>query len=166
MREDVVNTQMFANDADGPGILAGSNAVTRTKQSSTLFVTNIPPSVGMGAVEEVFMHDEGFHAFRTVRRMAFADFESIRHATASMRLHQGHKFEGHAHGKGLAIDYDKDSRDKRNRQYVLSKGGWGKRMRRRREGKRERERESEREREMTMHSETERGCEEQAQRGM
>ena len=104
--------------------------VTRTKPSTTLFVTNVPGDVSMLRVEALFKPHNGFVAFRTVRRMCFVDFDSIHAATASMRLVQGHRFSeavGGAHrdrpaafkreAEGLVIDYDKDSVDKRNRNY-------------------------------------------------
>ena len=45
-------------------------------------------------LEAVFAPDPGFQQLRTVRQMIFVDFYDIPTATASMRLHQNHFFEG------------------------------------------------------------------------
>ena len=50
--------------------------------------------------------------------MIFVDFYDARSATASMRLHQNHLFEGHAVSQGIMIDFDKDPRNKRNRAFT------------------------------------------------
>jgi hypothetical protein len=50
--------------------------------------------------------------------MIFVDFYDVRSSTASMRLHQNHKFEGYDVGQGLMVDYDKDPRNKRNRAFT------------------------------------------------
>jgi hypothetical protein len=47
--------------------------------------------------------------------MVFVDFKSVVQATNAMRKCQGHVFEGCT--KGIAIDYDKDPKSKRNRNY-------------------------------------------------
>ena len=54
--------------------------------------------------------------------MAFIDYESIYDATQGMIKHQNGRMPGVPleHG-GLVIDYDKDSRQKRNSAYEKSK---------------------------------------------
>ena len=61
----------------GAGTWVGEGAVSRTKPSSTLFVTMIPSNVSMVDVEAVFKDEPGYFAFRTVRQMVFIDFNSI-----------------------------------------------------------------------------------------
>jgi hypothetical protein len=105
---------MFNSKGVGAGTWVGDGTVTRTKATSTLFITAIPSSISVGRVEELFEKEPGFFAFRTVRQMVFVDFQSVVQATNAMRKYQGHKFEG---CKGIAIDYDKDPKSKRNRNY-------------------------------------------------
>jgi hypothetical protein len=50
--------------------------------------------------------------------MIFVDFYDVRSSTASMRLHQNHKFEAFNVEQGIMIDYDKDPRNKRNRAFT------------------------------------------------
>jgi len=50
--------------------------------------------------------------------MIFVDFYDVRSSTASMRLHQNHKFEAFSVEQGIMIDYDKDPRNKRNRAFT------------------------------------------------
>lgn len=92
---------------------------TRTAANSTLFVANIAPPVSMAQVEELFQREPGFFSFRTVRRMAFVDFSTVPHANLAMRKHQHHHFPewGENNEKKLLIDYDKDPRAKRNKQF-------------------------------------------------
>ena len=54
--------------------------------------------------------------------MCFVDFESIADATKSMVKHQNERLPGVGlHRMGLMIDYDKDSRAKRNFAYEKAK---------------------------------------------
>ena len=49
------------------------------------------------------------------RRMAFVDFDATQLAAKSMRKHQNHKLPGVTEAMGgLAIDFDKDPRLKKN----------------------------------------------------
>lgn len=50
--------------------------------------------------------------------MCFIDFASIPQASAAMRQYQGHTFD--QPGSGIVIDYDKDDRSKRDKQYEKS----------------------------------------------
>eukprot|EP00614_Pseudopedinella_elastica_P005612 CAMPEP_0172608964 /NCGR_PEP_ID=MMETSP1068-20121228/29003_1 /TAXON_ID=35684 /ORGANISM="Pseudopedinella elastica, Strain CCMP716" /LENGTH=383 /DNA_ID=CAMNT_0013412375 /DNA_START=86 /DNA_END=1239 /DNA_ORIENTATION=- len=86
--------------------------------SAVLFVTNLPAGVATAQLEAVFAPDPGFQQLRTVRQMIFVDFYDIPTATASMRLHQNHFFEGFPAEQGIMIDYDKDPRHKRNRAFT------------------------------------------------
>jgi hypothetical protein len=53
---------------------------------------------------------------------SFVDYESISHATKGMVAHQNFRFPGVSLNRGgLLIDYDKDSRSKRNRAYEKGK---------------------------------------------
>lgn len=93
MRSDVKNGKMFNPNGAGSSVWIGEG-VTKTKQSRTLFITmvldilmliidlliicvQIPHSVGLEEVEDLFKPEPGFIAFRTVRRMAFIDFDEI-----------------------------------------------------------------------------------------
>mmetsp|Transcript_42380 Transcript_42380/g.111634 ORF Transcript_42380/g.111634 Transcript_42380/m.111634 type:complete len:340 (+) Transcript_42380:29-1048(+) len=103
-----------------PQLAAGGvydgNTITQTEQALTLYVSSIPEGVSFEALEGLFKDDVGFLSARPVgttkRRLAFIDFETIRDATLSMRMHQGYKFPGTK--AGIRIDYDKDKRQKRN----------------------------------------------------
>jgi len=118
------NTLMFKGDRGGKGPAVWNGlGTTRTKQSPTLFVTNIPQGISSSPtfekqMRQVFEKDAGFFGVRIVRKMCFVDYESIPHATKGMIAHQNFRFHGISlnHG-GLLIDYDKDSRAKRNRAY-------------------------------------------------
>jgi hypothetical protein len=90
--------------------------ITHTRQSPTLFVTNLDPSVCLESVAALFSAEPGFIAFRTVRRMCFIDYASVHDANAAMRKRQNHRFTPDS--KPMLIDYDKDSRDKRDRQFT------------------------------------------------
>lgn len=87
------NGQIFNKSGHNAGIFNGFG-MTKTAQSPTLFVTNLPPFATTQALEALFAHDPGFQRLRTVRSMIFVDFYDIRTATSSMRLHQNYKFEG------------------------------------------------------------------------
>ena len=93
---------------------------TQTKQSSTLFVTNLDPSVSLEQVAALFEHEPGFFAFRTVRRMCFVDFHSVSSANLAMRKRQNHSFDGAE--RKLLIDYDKDPTEKRDKQFAAQVG--------------------------------------------
>lgn len=93
---------------------------THTPQCPTLFVTNIPSKFPRPKLKEVFEKEEGFYAFREVRHMVFVDFHETMHATRAMRKHQGLVLGGFPENhSGLVIDYDKDTRSKRNAQFEL-----------------------------------------------
>jgi hypothetical protein len=64
----------------------------------------------------LFSAEPGFIAFRTVRRMCFIDYASVHDANAAMRKRQNHRFTPDS--KPMLVDYDKDSRDKRDRQFT------------------------------------------------
>eukprot|EP00041_Stephanoeca_diplocostata_P008523 m.126241 g.126241 ORF g.126241 m.126241 type:complete len:254 (+) comp17364_c0_seq2:255-1016(+) len=126
MQYAATNGKMFNNGADTTPVWNGLGT-TRTKQSPTLFVTNIPREV-FGSVkyqeemDTLFGSDPGFFQVRIVRGMCFVDFESVADATRAMIAHQNHRFPNTGlHRGGLLIDYDKDSRIKRNRAYEKSK---------------------------------------------
>lgn len=110
--------RMFNEDSTKTGVWNGAGT-TRTTANSTLFVANIAPPVSLKQVEDLFAKEPGFFSFRTVRRMAFVDFQTIQHANIAMRKLQHHVFEewGTDTNKKLMIDYDKDPRAKRNQQY-------------------------------------------------
>eukprot|EP00040_Diaphanoeca_grandis_P004940 m.30675 g.30675 ORF g.30675 m.30675 type:complete len:310 (-) comp16328_c0_seq1:280-1209(-) len=101
---------------------------TRTKQSTTLFVSNIPFHVANSPnLEEImtktFEHDAGFFSVRLVRQMCFVDYHSVQDATKAMVNHQNQRIGGSSLGRmGLMIDYDKDSRSKRNMAYEKTRG--------------------------------------------
>ena len=84
---DPKNGEIFNKSGHGPAIFNGFGT-TRTSQSPTLFVTNLPPKVTTNELEAVFALDPGFQQLRTVRHMIFVDFYDIRTATSAMRLHQ------------------------------------------------------------------------------
>ena len=96
------NGEIFAKGGIGPAIFNGFGT-TRTPQSPTLFVTNLPSGVTTESLEAVFAPDPGFQQLRTVRQMIFVDFYDIISATASMRLHQNHFFEGYPSKQGIMI---------------------------------------------------------------
>ena len=95
--------------------------MTKTAQSPTLFVTNIPAGLPTAALEALFEHDAGYDGIRTVRHMVFIDFHDIKSATRSMQLHNNSKFQGYAVKQGIMIDYDKDPRGKRNKAFTASR---------------------------------------------
>ena len=111
------NTHIFNAGGANPGVWCGTG-VTRTKPSPTLFVM-VPDAVTTAEVGELFRACTGFLGWRTVRRMVFVDFNSTQDSTSAMRRFQGYSdFAGQKGRKTrLAIDFDKDSRDKRNREY-------------------------------------------------
>ena len=102
------------------------SGVTKTKPSETLFVM-VPEAVTAAEVGELFEASPGFMGWRTVRRMVFVDFHTTQASTAAMRRFQAYDAFACNRATGaqdrrrtpvrLAIDFDKDSREKRNRQY-------------------------------------------------
>jgi len=95
--------------------------VTRTDAAPTLFVTNLHHDA-VEAIRLLMEREEGFVSFRTVRQMCFVDFESIIAANRVMRKYQGHIFENIPNREGgVLIDYDKDMREKRNREFEKSR---------------------------------------------
>lgn len=122
MEDAPQNGKMFKGDG-GPlrGGVWNGVGMTHTKQCPTLIVANVPRSVNERAVSDLFKKQPGFFALRCVRGMYFVDFDGVASATNAMIKCQNHAFAGHerdgGHGSGIAIDYDKDSRDKRNKQY-------------------------------------------------
>jgi len=115
-RDDIRNGSIFNPGAIGSsaGVWIGGG-VTRTKPSPTLFMTSVPRGVDLELVRRSFAKEPGFVILRTVRRMVFVDFTDERSALAAMRAHQGEVFPGSS--AGLCIDFDKDSRLKRDAQY-------------------------------------------------
>ena len=117
-----MNGEIFKGGATGKlkaGVFTGAGS-TLTRPARTLFVTNVPNHVQSEDLEKVFEKDSGYERVRMVRRMCFVDYEAVANATGAMRKHQDFKFpvpEGQKlpNGRGLMIDYDKDSVDKRNR---------------------------------------------------
>jgi hypothetical protein len=59
--------------------------VTKTKPQSTIFVTNIPHEIELEQVRALFVSLPGYISFRTVRKLAFVDFQTIPQATEAMR---------------------------------------------------------------------------------
>eukprot|EP00039_Didymoeca_costata_P002347 m.59501 g.59501 ORF g.59501 m.59501 type:complete len:245 (-) comp11253_c0_seq3:270-1004(-) len=110
------NTVVFNKKGLGTAIWNGLG-VTKTRQCPTLFVTNIPRG-RMSDLEAVFKDDPGFDGVRSMRHMAFVDYKSISFATKGMIKHQNERMPGlpRSHG-GLVIDFDRDTRAKRNRAY-------------------------------------------------
>lgn len=108
------NGEIFNKSGHGPSVFNGFG-MTKTPQSPTLFITNLPQSVTMEMLEKLFASEPGFQRLRTVRHMLFIDFYDIKSATAAMRVHQNHVFDGCSVGQGIMIDYDKDPRQKRNK---------------------------------------------------
>ena len=86
------NTQMFNKSGKGLAIYNGFGT-TRTAQSPTLFVTNIPPGLPTQTLEALFQHDAGFQGLRTVRHMIFVDFYDIKSSTRAMQAHNNAKFK-------------------------------------------------------------------------
>ena len=92
--------------------------MTKTAPARTLFILGAPSEIPSGVIENAFMKDFGFVAFRRPRpNMIFVDYKEVGQATVAMRKHQGQKFPGFEHCAGLAIDFDKDPVSKRNQQY-------------------------------------------------
>jgi len=114
------NKHVFNTRGKGSGVWNGV-CTTKTKQSTTIFISNIPRGK-IGNIKDIFKDDPGFYATRIIRHMAFIDYESIYDATQGMIKHQNGRMPGVPleHG-GLVIDYDKDSRQKRNSAYEKSK---------------------------------------------
>ena len=110
------NAAMFNRDGHGPALYNGMGT-TKTRPSPTLFVTNLPAAVTSAELERVFQFDPGFQRIRTVRRMVFVDYDSESAATSGMQRHQNQRFKGVEGPHGIAIDFDKDPRQKRNRCY-------------------------------------------------
>ena len=115
----VKNGKMFRGSGDGKrGGVWNGFGVTHTPQCPTLIVANVP---GRGqsaeAVIKLFEPEEGYMTCRCIKHLVFVDFDSVGAATRAMVKHQNAVLPGHKDGKGLAIDYDKDSRAKRNREY-------------------------------------------------
>ena len=108
------NSLMFKGNKGGKGTgVYNGFGTTRTAQSPTLFVTNLPPGLPTQALQQLFELDDGFSCIRTVRHMIFVDFHDIRTATRAMQRHNNAKFEGFQNVKqGIMIDYDKDPRGK------------------------------------------------------
>ena len=111
------NKHIFNVGGANPGVWCGTG-VTKTKPSPTLFVM-VPDAVSTEEVGELFRACTGFLGWRAVRRMVFVDFNSVQGSTSAMRRFQGYnEFVGTKKQQArLAIDFDKDSRDKRNREY-------------------------------------------------
>ena len=59
------NGEIFNKEGSGPAIFNGFGT-TRTAQSPTLFVTNLPHGVTTGMLEAIFAPDPGFQQLRTV----------------------------------------------------------------------------------------------------
>jgi hypothetical protein len=95
---------------------------TRTAPSCTLYCAPLPPSVPVEAVRGLFSSSSDFLSFRTVRGMVFIDFTSEAGALAAMRRHQG-ALACPPSFPGLALDFDKDKREKRNSAYERSRTG-------------------------------------------
>jgi len=108
---------MFNRDGHNPAIFNGFGT-TRTIQSPTLFVTNVPHGLPTQVLTSIFEDDEGFQQLRTVRNMIFVDYFDVRTSTDAMRAHQNQKFDGFSCDQGIMIDYDKDPRNKRNKAYT------------------------------------------------
>lgn len=121
-----INSFIFNRDGKSTPIFNGLGT-TRTKQSTTLFIANIPHEISNGPrfsdiMTAAFSGDPGFFGVRLVRAMCFVDFESIADATKSMVKHQNERLPGVGLQRmGLMIDYDKDSRQKRNNAYEKSR---------------------------------------------
>jgi len=115
------NKHVFNQRGKGVGVWNGV-CTTKTKQSTTIFISNIPRGK-IERVKDMFKDDPGYYATRIIRHMAFIDYESIYDATQGMIKHQNARLPGVSpeHG-GLVIDYDKDSRAKRNSAYEKGKG--------------------------------------------
>lgn len=111
------NGEIFNPSGSGQAIFNGFTT-TRTRQSPTLFVTNLPRDLPVVAVQAMFQNAPGFQQVRTVRHMVFADFFDVRTATSAMQLCQNARFEGFEDVRqGIMIDYDKDARVKRNKAF-------------------------------------------------
>lgn len=116
------NSFIFNKSGESQAVYNGLGT-TRTKQNSTLYVTNIPRHVQNSRDFEksmgiIFKDDPGYFGIRFKRRMCFVDFESIADATKAMIKHQNQRLPGvKPDWMGLMIDYDKDCRSKRNRAY-------------------------------------------------
>lgn len=97
------NTQMFSHNGKGQAIWNGMGT-TKTKQSPTLFITNIPRGK-INELDTVFKLDPGFFRVRVVRHMAFVDYETVADATRAMIKHQNERMPGISleHG-GIMID--------------------------------------------------------------
>jgi hypothetical protein len=65
-------------------------------------------------METLFGKASGFVGVRTVRKMCFVDFDSIKASTAAMVKYQSYRL--HADHAGLTIDYDKDAGVARKRK--------------------------------------------------
>ena len=87
------NSYLFNTKGSGPGVWTGIGT-TKTKASSTIFVTNIPRDCALEQVQGLFATLPGFISFRTVRRLAFVDFNTIAQATEAMRTFQGYVLPG------------------------------------------------------------------------
>ena len=116
-------------------VYVGKGFSTQNAPAPTLFVSQVPASTPRRDVEELFAQEPGYIALRTVRHMYFVDFDSVRQSTEAMRKYQG--YTGfHVAGKngqsvvspqpragaagltgGILIDFDKDARSKRNKQF-------------------------------------------------
>lgn len=82
-----------------------------THTSRTLFIAQVPHSVSVADLENVFKPLDGFIAARRVRGMGFIDFDTKQQATNAIGRMQGYKFPGDE--KGLLISYDKDDEEDR-----------------------------------------------------
>ena len=90
--------------------------LTSTLPSCTLYCPPLPPSTSMDAVRGLFSSSPDFVALRLVRGMTFIDFTSEAGALAAMRRHNG-ALKSEALPGGLALDFDRDKREKRNAAY-------------------------------------------------
>lgn len=105
MQYAATNGKMFNNGADTTPIWNGLGT-TRTKQSPTLFVTNVPREISGGVkyqeeMDTLFGKDPGFFQVRIVRGMCFVDFESVSDATRAMIAHQNHRFRNTGLHRGV-----------------------------------------------------------------
>lgn len=115
------NGEIFSPSGTGRAIFNGFTT-TRTRQSPTLFITNLPRGLPAIALQALFSNAPGFQQIRTVRHMVFVDFYDVRTATSAMQQCQNARFEGFEDvQQGIMIDYDKDARAKRNKAFSSGK---------------------------------------------
>ena len=83
-----------------------------THTSRTLFIAQVPHSISVTDLENLFKPLDGFIAARRVRGMGFIDFDTKQQATNAIGRFQGYKFPG-SQERGLLISYDKDDEEDR-----------------------------------------------------